>query len=63
MLAAEERRLLTEIRLTLLTTKEVADSRAEKVAGSRATWSLTVKLKREGSWQELGSDEVAESRG
>jgi hypothetical protein len=52
LLAAEGRRLLTEIHVTLMTTKEVADSRAEKVAVSSATWWLTVKQKSEESWQE-----------
>jgi hypothetical protein len=52
LLAAEERRLPTEIQGTLLSTKEVADRRAEKVAVSRTTWSLAVQLKREESWQE-----------
>ncbi len=51
LLAAEERRLLTEIQGSLLSTKEVADRRAEKVAESRASWSLA-QLKREESWQE-----------
>ncbi len=52
--------MLTEIHGTLLTLKEVAYSRTEKVAESRTTWSLTVKDRRVLTG---GEDEVAESRG
>ncbi len=52
--------MLTEIQGTLLKTKVSLLTAEQRIAGSRATWSLTIKERRELAGR---TEEVAESRG